>query len=152
MYSFSKRLKELREEYGLSLQDVADKCGISKSSIHLYEIGKRNPKQKALEELSCLFNVDIDYLLGKTDIKNAAANAIGFNSLEEAYKSGEQKEKPSLPDGLTEDERFWVEIYRNVSPEIQDLLLKMVSSFDQQSDESRQMLIRLLRAALGDQA
>lgn len=152
MSSFSNRLKKLRDECGLSLQDVADKCNMSKSSIHLYELGKRNPKQKALEELSCLFNVDIDYLLGKTDVRNAAANSIGFHSLEEAYKNGALKENPPLPDGLTEDERFWVDIYRNVSPEIQDLLIKMVSSFDQQSEEARQMLLRLIRAALGDQA
>jgi transcriptional regulator with XRE-family HTH domain len=64
---------------------------MSKSSIHLYELGKRNPKQNALEELSCLFNVDIDYLLGKTDVRNAAANSIGFHSLEEAYKNGALK-------------------------------------------------------------
>lgn len=150
MSSFKQRLKELREEYGLSLQEVADKCGISKSAVYLYELGKRNPKQKALEELSCLFNVDIDYLLGKTDIKNAAANAIGFNSLEDAHKAGAAKEQPPIPDGLTEDERFWVEIYRKVSPEVQDLLITMVSSFDQQSEDARQMLLRLIRAALGN--
>jgi transcriptional regulator with XRE-family HTH domain len=38
MSLFKQRLKELREEYGFSLQDVADKCGISKSAVYLYEL------------------------------------------------------------------------------------------------------------------
>ena len=88
MSSFVQRLKELREESGLSLRELADRCGVSKSAIHLYELGKRKPKREVLEEISCLFNVDIDYLLGKTDVKNATANIIGYNSLAEAFAAG----------------------------------------------------------------
>lgn len=139
MSLFKQRLKELREEYGLSLQEVADKCGISKSAVYLYELGKRNPKQKALEELSCLFNVDIDYLLGKTDIKNAAANAMGFNSLEDAYKAGATKEQPPTPK-LTESERAWIELYRKLSPEVREVAEKLVEKFDALPDGERKML------------
>lgn len=88
MALFSDRLKYLREELGYSLQDIADECGVSKSSIHLYELGTRKPKRETLEELCCLFNVDMDYLLGKSDIRNATANLLGYNSLAEAYAAG----------------------------------------------------------------
>ena len=88
MSLFSDRLKYLREEYGYSLQELGDKCGVSKSSIHLYELGTRKPKRETLEELCSLFNVDMDYLLGKSDIKNSTAYLIGYNSLAEAYEAG----------------------------------------------------------------
>ena len=88
MALFSDRLKYLREELGYSLQDIADECGVSKSSIHLYELGTRKPKRETLEELCCLFNVDMDYLLGKSDVRNATANLLGYNSLAEAYAAG----------------------------------------------------------------
>ena len=94
MSLFSDRLKALREDYGLSLQELADKCGVSKSAIHLYEMDKRKPKREALEEMCCLFNVDMDYLLGKSDIKNAAANQLGYNSLYEAWKDGQSLTSP----------------------------------------------------------
>ena len=88
MSLFSDRLKYLREEYRYSLQELADKCGVSKSSIHLYELGTRKPKRETLEELCSIFNVDMDYLLGKSDIKNSTAYLIGYNSLAEAYEAG----------------------------------------------------------------
>ena len=88
MSSFSDRIKYLREEHGYSLQELADECGVSKSSIHLYELGTRKPKRETLEELCCLFNVDMAYLLGKSDIKNATATLLGYNSLAEAYAAG----------------------------------------------------------------
>ena len=122
MSLFSDRLKELREEYGLSLRELADKCGVSKSAIHLYELGTRHPKREALEEMSCLFNVDIDYLLGKTDVKNATANLLGYNSLAEAFAAGvdvdaELKKLPPEPQ-LTEGEEKLLKLIRLMPEEM----------------------------------
>lgn len=69
MASFSERLKELRTSKGYSLQDLADRCNISKSAINLYERGERHPKHEGLVAIANVFNVDTDYLLGKTDVK-----------------------------------------------------------------------------------
>jgi transcriptional regulator with XRE-family HTH domain len=73
MNTFGDRLKALRLSKGLSLRDLADICETSKSAIHMYEAGKRNPKLETLEALADTFNVDINYLLCKTDVKNAVA-------------------------------------------------------------------------------
>ncbi|MGO5486586.1 helix-turn-helix domain-containing protein [Selenomonas montiformis] len=65
--SFSETLKRLRLEKGLTQGDLAKYSGLKQSSIAMYETGKRNPKIDVLERLADFFNVDIDYLIGKTD-------------------------------------------------------------------------------------
>lgn len=65
--SFSETLKRLRLEKGLTQGDLAKYSGLKQSSIAMYETGKRNPKIDVLERLADFFNVDIDYLMGKTD-------------------------------------------------------------------------------------
>ena len=65
MPSFNSRLKELRLKAELSQQQLADKIGISKSSINMYERGEREPGIETLEAFADFFNVDMNYLLGK---------------------------------------------------------------------------------------
>lgn len=50
----------------MSQQELADALGISKSSINMYERGERQPNFEVLETIADFFNVDIDYLLGRT--------------------------------------------------------------------------------------
>lgn len=64
---FSTRLKDLRVSKELSQDDLAKTLGLAKSSISMYEKGKRKPSFEVLESLADFFNVDMDYLLGKTD-------------------------------------------------------------------------------------
>lgn len=70
MIKFSQRLRELRKKAGLSQQEFANQIGTSKSSINMYERGEREPSLEMLEAIADYFNVDMDYLLGKSDIKN----------------------------------------------------------------------------------
>lgn len=71
MPKFADRLKLLRTQYGLSQRLLANKLGcISKSSINMYERGEREPGLELLEAIADFFNVDMDYLLGKSDIPN----------------------------------------------------------------------------------
>ena len=57
------KLKKLRENQGLLQKELADKIGISLSSISMYERGERQPDNDTLKKLSQYFNVSIDYLL-----------------------------------------------------------------------------------------
>lgn len=65
------RLKELRLEKGLLQSDIAKKINKSDRAVGLYERGERDMGTDTLSILSDLFNVSIDYLLGKTDIRNS---------------------------------------------------------------------------------
>ena len=64
---FSERLRELRQNKGLSQSQLADALNISKSAIRMYELGKREPDLETLEGIADFFNVDINYLIGKED-------------------------------------------------------------------------------------
>ena len=64
---FSERLRELRQNKGLSQSQLADALNISKSAISMYELGKREPDFETLEGIADFFNVDINYLIGKED-------------------------------------------------------------------------------------
>lgn len=69
---FSMRLKELRQSRDMSMHDLAKQIGMSKSSVNMYERGEREPGLETLEAIADCFNVDLDYLLGKSDIPNRA--------------------------------------------------------------------------------
>ena len=79
----SKRLRELRKNLGFSQGELAKKLGISRTAYVKYETGESRPVRK-LQELSDLFNVSIDYLLGN-DIDNTKLdkNIVTNNDLNE---------------------------------------------------------------------
>lgn len=70
MPSFADRLKALRTERNYSQQLLANYLKISKSSVNMYERGEREPGIEVLESIADLFNVDMDYLVGRSDIPN----------------------------------------------------------------------------------
>jgi len=63
------KIKELREEKGISQQELANAVNISKSSISKYEKGDRTPELETFEAIADYFNVDMDYLKGKSEIR-----------------------------------------------------------------------------------
>lgn len=65
MGNFNEMLKYLRSREKMSQADLAEKLGISKSTIGMYELGKREPDFETLESIADLFNVDMNFLLGK---------------------------------------------------------------------------------------
>ena len=58
---FGQRIKKLRNDKGLSMQELADKLGVTKSSINMWENSSSIPKDNILISLSKMFNVSIDY-------------------------------------------------------------------------------------------
>lgn len=70
MVLFGDRLKSLRNNRGLSQMDFSKQIGISKSAVNMYERGEREPSFEVLETIADYFNVDLDYLIGKSEIPN----------------------------------------------------------------------------------
>ena len=73
---FSKSLKSLREEHHLSQRQLADALGVTYSTIGMYESGQREPNYETLEIIADFSNVDMNYLLGKSIIKNSYASEL----------------------------------------------------------------------------
>jgi transcriptional regulator with XRE-family HTH domain len=74
MEILASRLKQLRLEKELTLEQVAKALSTTKVSISRYENSAREPKSDTLIQLANYFDVSIDYLLGKTDERKSIAN------------------------------------------------------------------------------
>lgn len=61
---FATILKELRQEFEIGQVELAEKIGVSKGIISLWENGLREPTMSSIITLSKFFNVSTDYLLG----------------------------------------------------------------------------------------
>lgn len=66
MGEFPNVFRVLRQSANLTQEELAAVLGISKSSISMYENGNRQPDFETLEVIADYFNVDMDYLLGRS--------------------------------------------------------------------------------------
>lgn len=67
MNKFGNILKELRTLNKIKQSDLAQKIGVSTSTIGMYEQGRREPDFEVLKKFAEFFSVSTDYLLGKTE-------------------------------------------------------------------------------------
>lgn len=67
MSRFSVVFKNLRIGNGYTQQELANKIGVSRSAVGMYENGDREPDFETLEVIADFFNVDMDYLMGRSD-------------------------------------------------------------------------------------
>lgn len=65
----AQRLKECRKEKGLTQNQVAIYCDITEKAYQNYELMTREPKVEILIRLADLFQVSLDYLVGRRDSK-----------------------------------------------------------------------------------
>lgn len=68
MLTFSEILKKLREDHDYTQQQLADALHISKNSISHYELKVSMPSIDVLIEMADIFDVSLDYLLGRTNV------------------------------------------------------------------------------------
>ena len=68
--SISERIKELREKQNITQSSLAKKLNITRSAVNAWEMGISIPNVEKLVELSSLFNVSVDYLLGVNSYEN----------------------------------------------------------------------------------
>ena len=68
MKVFQENLIELRKENNLTQKAVANALGITQPSYIRYENGSAEPTQETLVKIADLFDVSIDFLLGRKDI------------------------------------------------------------------------------------
>jgi len=101
--SLSQNLKFIRMSKGLSQQDLANKCGISKKAISHYETNISNPPIDKLKAISVALNVTIaDLLNEKLLIKNNNLNVVDLRILKKIIKI------KSIP--VKEQNKIWLYI------------------------------------------
>lgn len=69
--NFGQRLKELRLEKRMTQEDLGKLMHVSKASVSLYEKNERTPDKDTLIETADYFEVSLDFLLGRSDVRHA---------------------------------------------------------------------------------
>lgn len=64
------KIRELRKEYNYSQTELANLCKTTTSNVSGWECGKWQPDNETLIRLANIFNVTVDYLLGRTEWTN----------------------------------------------------------------------------------
>lgn len=67
MTKFPERLKMVRKESGKKQREIAAVLGLKLRGYQSYEMGESEPNIEKLVMLADLFDVSIDYLVGRTD-------------------------------------------------------------------------------------
>lgn len=69
MANFAPIIKRLRTERGITQEQLASLLKVSRSTIGMYETGGREPDFETCEAIADIFNVDMDYLLGRSSVE-----------------------------------------------------------------------------------
>lgn len=72
--TIGERIRQLRIEKDLTQTELCNIFHIAKSTLSQYENNIRTPNDEIKIKLAEFFNVSLDYLLGKTDIRNYTTN------------------------------------------------------------------------------
>lgn len=64
-----ENIRKLRTDMGYTQKQVAEILGVSQNTYSQYEIGILNYPVDALVKLADFYGVSVDYLLGRTDVK-----------------------------------------------------------------------------------
>lgn len=89
---FSNRLRELRKQKGLTQMELAKLLNCSLSKIAMLETDKRDPVKEDLLRFSEIFDVSIDYLLGKDNL-DLKLNKEMEQALHKLYSLDEENRK-----------------------------------------------------------
>ena len=95
MNEFGKRLNLLRTRRDISLENLAEAVGSTKSLIWRYENGKSEPGLTALKNLANYFGVTLDWIAGNGEFNNIKfANKTEYcNAIDKCIKEDISPEK-----------------------------------------------------------
>ncbi|QNG58465.1 XRE family transcriptional regulator [Metabacillus idriensis] len=89
------RLRELRQEKGYSISELAELAGVSKSYLSYIERDiQKNPSLQFLQKISFTLDVDLEYLLG-------TEKSVSEVSIDEEWKALLNK---AIEDGLSKED------------------------------------------------
>ena len=73
------RISQLRKEKHLNQIGLALKLNISQYMVSAYETGRHQPTAEMLEAMADFFDVSIDYLLGRSNVRCCAESLLMQN-------------------------------------------------------------------------
>ena len=105
-----KNLKKLRQESGVSQQRLADVILVSQQSVNKYENKDVEPDVSTLIKIAEYFDVSLDYLVGRTELREMA-------------------DKDRMSD-LSPDETKLVKEYRRLADKQKKCIIELLESYE----------------------
>lgn len=103
MFDFGLRIKELREQFKMSQEELGRRVGRSKSVISSYENNLKIPPLEILTNIAVIFHVSLDYLVGIDKNEMVSVENLTKQQKKVIYTILQEfKEKSSTTDGLSE--------------------------------------------------
>ena len=109
--NFGDNLKLLRKQMGLTQQGIADKINTSRSCISNYESGNRQPDNETIKVLADFFDVSVDYLFGRSNVRGIAKNNEKVIKMEKFLSRAESFDTLDLSDASAYIKCAVVEFY-----------------------------------------
>ncbi len=104
-----KNIRYLRRQRGWSQDILAEKLGYkSYTTIQKWESGVSEPPLKKAHEIANLFNIDI--------------NVLSNTCIEEKVPATQKN------DGLTDSEKYMLNLFRRVSADSQNMVIQMIEA------------------------
>lgn len=131
--SFKYIFKKLRKELDLTQGAVAEKLGVSKSTVAMWETGQRFPSPELYEQIADFFNVDIDYLYGRTHVRQKVhfdSDGNRMVSADDAERYYLDPETAAIAQQIFEDPdlRLLFDAARDAKPEDLQLVQNMLKA------------------------
>lgn len=107
----TERIKLLCQQNNMTLADLADKIGISRSTISRWN-KENTPSSTTLSKIADFFNVSTDYLLGRENVNLDISKDPGIIKIQRARENMTLKQKEKMMNILKasfDDEKFWEE-------------------------------------------
>lgn len=123
MSEFSIVLVRLRKQAGLSQQELADKLGVSRSRIGMYETGKREPDLDDLQKIAAVLGTTSGVLLGEANLAELIAAETGNKPLMAYYEGRRTAGTEYAPADLQGEEQRLLDLYRALNEEGQEKLV-----------------------------
>jgi transcriptional regulator with XRE-family HTH domain len=122
----AQRIKTLRKEKGLTLEQVANIVGVGKSTVRKWETGMiANMKRDKIAALAKALDTTPAFLMG--------------------WKETEEKNLSPSEENLTEGEKLWLELYRKTPEQSRSMLQLLFETFGNIPESSQQMVLEMLR-------
>jgi transcriptional regulator with XRE-family HTH domain len=90
-----EKLKALRIRNHFTQQDIADRLGVTRSTVSNFEIGRRKPEVDVLEKLAAIYGVDLNYFATQPMTANDLMELVerAENIFNNPYITEEKKDK-----------------------------------------------------------
>ena len=87
---FSERLRDLRNEKGISQKELATALFVSQQTVAKWETDRSTPNPDMISKIAQYFEVSSDYLIGNSDFKTTAASSPTDDDIKFALFDGDK--------------------------------------------------------------